>query len=464
MIKSSRLTPLAIERTAARLSDVWLSDDEGTRGGGRLVVRISPNGSRLFYFRYSIDGSRKQLPIGPYSRDEIDGRFTLEQARRVARSYSALHRAAATRDVAAHLKRIDADAEAARAATQLEAQRTAEESERLARYSVKSLCEWYVTYLKTAKRQSASGVESLFRCHVYNSEFAALPAGALTPKQAATLLRRLVDQNKGRTAAKVRSALHAAYALALKAETDATAPAELIPFGVSVNPIASTAALSRFNVPRTRVLTAGELRELLRRLFAPQDPVPLQVRALRLVLLLGGQRALQLLRVETTDINLDEQTITLRDPKGRRQQARAHLLPLNKRALKEVLFLLERAKALESTKLFASRKGILDSGGLSTWVRDCSRDLVKAKASTHNFQFSDLRRTAETTLAALGISKDLRAQIQSHGLSGIQARHYDKYEYLEEKRTVLKAWEAHLKSTEEGTPAPSIVRRIKRAA
>ena len=52
----------------------------------------------------------------------------------------------------------------------------------------------------------------------------------------------------------------------------------------------------------------------------------------------------------------------------------------------------------------------------------------------------DLRRTAETQMAALGISSDVRAQIQSHGLGGIQARHYDRHDYMLEKRAALQQW------------------------
>jgi len=56
------------------------------------------------------------------------------------------------------------------------------------------------------------------------------------------------------------------------------------------------------------------------------------------------------------------------------------------------------------------------------------------------FSMRDLRRTAETHMAALGISSDVRAQIQSHGLGGIQARHYDRHDYMQEKRSALARW------------------------
>ena len=69
--------------------------------------------------------------------------------------------------------------------------------------------------------------------------------------------------------------------------------------------------------------------------------------------------------------------------------------------------------------------------------------------ATAHFQFSDLRRTAETRLAALGTSKDVRAQLQSHGLGGVQSRHYDQYEYMDVKRAALQTWEAFLSSLNE---------------
>ena len=48
------------------------------------------------------------------------------------------------------------------------------------------------------------------------------------------------------------------------------------------------------------------------------------------------------------------------------------------------------------------------------------------------FLWRDLRRTAQTQMAALGSSSDVRAQIQSDGIGGIQARHYDRHDDMPE--------------------------------
>ena len=50
----------------------------------------------------------------------------------------------------------------------------------------------------------------------------------------------------------------------------------------------------------------------------------------------------------------------------------------------------------------------------------------------------DLRRTVETRLAEAGVSLEIRAQLQSHGLGGVQSRHYDRADYLVQKREALQ--------------------------
>ena len=60
------------------------------------------------------------------------------------------------------------------------------------------------------------------------------------------------------------------------------------------------------------------------------------------------------------------------------------------------------------------------------------------------FDLGDIRRTCETMLAGLGVSKEIRAQLLSHGIGGVQDAHYDRHGYIEEKRGALKLWETKL--------------------
>ena len=69
------------------------------------------------------------------------------------------------------------------------------------------------------------------------------------------------------------------------------------------------------------------------------------------------------------------------------------------------------------------------------------------------FNLRDIRRTCETMLAGVGISRDTRAQLLSHGLSGVQAAHYDRHTYTDEKRAALIAWEQRLEEIATGKMA-----------
>ena len=61
---------------------------------------------------------------------------------------------------------------------------------------------------------------------------------------------------------------------------------------------------------------------------------------------------------------------------------------------------------------------------LSGVVADTNRSVAEKKTSRRPFQFRDIRRTFETMLAGIGVSRDVRAEILSHGLGGVQDRHY----------------------------------------
>ena len=52
-----------------------------------------------------------------------------------------------------------------------------------------------------------------------------------------------------------------------------------------------------------------------------------------------------------------------------------------------------------------------------------------------------LRRTCKTHMGSIGISKELRDRIQNHSFNDVSSKHYDRWEYLPEKRKALEAWE-----------------------
>src|SRR5437879_3110744 len=96
---------------------------------------------------------------------------------------------------------------------------------------------------------------------------------------------------------------------------------------------------------------------------------------------------------------------------------------------------------------------------VSTIVTEISGAMVKAKEAREEFQLRDIRKTCETMLAALGISSDVRGMLQSHGLGGVQKRHYDFHKYALEMRAALEKWQRHLERIAAGKSAKVIPMR-----
>lgn len=448
---TDRTVKKAIRDAKANGTDVWVTDPAKSRGVGRLRLRASASGRAAFYFRYTDpDGKQAQVPLGVYDSSDEAG-LSLKAATVRAGELSKLYQDG-HRDLRGYLEQQKAEQAAAMTA----AKHAREEAERQAKSgSLEALCNGYVAHLERLGKWSANEASNLFKKNVVIAfpHLAATRAQAITHRDVNAMLSALVDAGKGRTAGKLRSYLRAAFAGALAAEFDPTVHPDMHGFNLAMNPVAAVPAkmLARFNRAGERVLSESELRGFM---AALEQRPGRATDALRLTLFLGGQRIAQLLRLRPADVDLDTGTVTLYDPKGARQQARIHVLPLTETAAAIV----ERLLATKGDFLI-SRRGKVPMRGetLCKVVAEISAAMVEAKTAREPFQLRDIRRTCETMLARMGISSDVRAQLLSHGLGGVQQRHYDKHDYLREKRAALEAWAVKLDEIASGEAVTNVV-------
>ncbi len=433
------ITPLGIKAAQAESkkkgSDVFLSDDTGQRLGWRLLLRCLPSGSATWIFRYSHDGKRNQINLGNLEKLDI------HSARNEASEFADIYKNYP--DVVGKLRADELAKHAA--AEEAQALANAAESTRqmVEKYTLSAMMAMYVDYLKKqGKNRTALDVASLSK---HLSTISNKPASSITKGDLVTIQRLLLDSGKGRTANKLRSFVHAAYALVLRADSDATSPKVALEFAtigrVEMNPASLVAVAKGFNGTRDRVLTDIELHMLLEH-SKKAGAAGLAVRA---TIFLGGQRIAQLLRASIYDIQDD--FLLLFDPKGKRATPRKHPIPLEGMAGIVIDEALERSKSLNTTMLFSTTGEVqLNPITVTDYITNVSTDFNKSGVSISPFILADLRRTIETRLAGLGVSKDHRAYLQSHGLSGVQTRHYDRHEYEQEKRHALRLLHRWLKT------------------
>jgi len=436
-------------------TDIWMTDAAKQRGIGRLRLRASANGQTSFYFRYSTASSKQdQIALGIYDRSGAAG-LTLGSARARAGELSKLYQSGRhdLRDHLANEAAADRARTAAAARARIEAERQAVAG------TLQTLMDGYVAHLTRQGKLAAQDVKNLFRHNVEEAfpHLAAMRAADITHRDIAAILAKMIERKVGRTASKLRSYLRAAFGEALSAEGEPTAHPALLGFALTSNPAALVPArkLAAYNLVRERVLTEAEMHHFLGRLDK-QSGVAHD--AILLALYLGGQRSAQLLRLKRTDVDLVASEVTLFDGKGSRQQPRKHVLPLTERAAEVV----SRLIALNGEKPYlivttSQGKKPPRSDTLATVVREISAAMVAEGISREPFQMRDLRRTSETMLARMGVSKDVRAHILSHGLGGVQDRVYNRHDYADEKRSALEAWDARLAEIASGVKQTNVV-------
>ncbi|MFC3685985.1 tyrosine-type recombinase/integrase [Hydrogenophaga luteola] len=391
--------------------------------GGALQARKLANGAVQLYWRYSYAGKTSREPIGVY-----DPTAPPKKLQPTVRGYgiaAALEKCRALAEV--HVERANTGGLQEAKAEKRKAflAKKAEETEKSTR-TLEKLLDTYVEYLKAQGRRSHVDAQGILQKHVTKAwpAVAKAPAVDLTPDQVLDMLRCLIESGKGRTANKLRSYLRAAYQCALDVRTLAAIPVAFKTFAVTFNPAAQTRRSPQFDRADKRPLTLEEMKNYWGLISARPGP---EAAALRLHLLTGGQRIEQFIRLRWADVGDD--VITLFDGKGRPSHGpRPHQIPLVPLAVSDMKQLSREGEFVFST---THGKKPISSRTLTGWAHGI------VGAETEGFQLKRIRSGVETLLAREGVSREVRGHLQSHGLTGVQARHYDGHDYIPEKRHAL---------------------------
>jgi integrase len=391
---------------------------------GSLQARKQGNGSLSFYWRYSLGAQSERVHIGihdasspPKRLEPTRSGYSLEAAIRAAEALALEH----------HKHRDQGGRPALRAAQEIEAARQREAEARAATATLKHLLFEYCDHLQTLGRQSHANARSIFQLHVVDAfpAIAAKPAASVTADELADVMRRLNRAGKARTANKLRSYARAAYQVAVASRTKPSIPERFKEFGIQVNPVAQTAPDETANKADKNPLTLPQMRAYWKLI---KDVPGLRGGLLQLHLLTGGQRIEQLVRLRTADIQKDH--IVLFDTKGRPGHgAREHWVPLTKEA-KAAL----RRCAPRGVYALSTDGGSTPVAGttLSGWAAAIARPKIDG------FTAKRIRSGVETALASTDVPRETRGHLQSHGIAGVQARHYDGHDYLATKRNALE--------------------------
>lgn len=308
----------------------------------------------------------------------------------------------------------------------------------------------YIDLLEATGKKSARNVKNQITADVEKAQKKLWKkrAAEIDLDDCVKIVADVKDRGKLRQADKIRSYLRSAFTEAIKARGNVNAPAKLRNMNIRSNPARDMVKVEGSSQARTRALSLSEFRAYWQRVKKLPEPGR---SVMMLHVLTGGQRIQQLTRITLDDVDNDTQTVTLLDYKGRRAEPRRHSIPLLPEAVAciecltgsgEYVFTCDGGKSPINGKYISDR---VDK------IRD---EMEKAEElEGGHFTAGTVRATIETRLAAkpYRVSSDVLGQLLSHGLGGVQARHYQHHSFHDEKLEALQM----LYRMVEGQPEPS---------
>ncbi|CAJ1798505.1 tyrosine-type recombinase/integrase [Aeromonas veronii] len=411
------LTHNEIAALAAKESAYYKMDDDRTRGAGGLGVKVLPNGGKMFVFRYTRNEKRAFIQLGRFPT------LSLAEAREKAKAFSQMIRDG-----------LDPKDELTRQTRE----RDQEKREHEQQGTIEQLFKSYTEQMKKDGKRTHAAVLLALEKETYPVIKPTTKAKDVTAHDIKIILAHMIRRGADTQSNRVRSYLMAAFNYGLKHDND---PANFIDdakFGLVLNPVAAIPKQKAAERVGERFLTWAEARQLLDDMEHPTS-LGLTLRSLiRLCFFTGGQRPYELAASRWASIDWEAKTLTITAELSK--NGRPHLIPLTDSALR----VLREQQAATGDSPFIFAHATKPSEPMPMASLSQAIDRYRKRAEMAHFIPRDFRRTCKTLMGELGIAKDLRDRLQNHALNDVSSKHYDRYEYLPEKRRALELWERRL--------------------
>lgn len=415
------ITQKEIVGLKSKSSAYYVWDNDRTRGTGRLGVKVLASGNKNFVFRYFKEGRRLFIQLGRFPT------LSLVDAR------------ARVHELGLMLKQgLDPKYELAKEAQNREEKRKEDES----KGTLEFLFESYVGQMIKDKKRTASNVLKALENEVYPFIDKRTKACDVTTGQIVEIIAHMIERGAPTQSNRVRSYLHAAFNYGLSHDND---PAHFLrsdKFGLVFNPVSLIPKQKDAEKVGERYLTFSELYQFMGDIEFDLLGVRASESMRHFILACfytGGQRPYELAASKWQAINWEERTWLIEPDISKNK--RSHLIPLTASTL-EILKKQQRL-AGDSPFIFPHFQNKDDHMKLDS-LRTAITRYREDHPEMEHFVPRDFRRTCKTLMGEIGISKALRDRLQNHALNDVSSKHYDRYDYLAEKRQAIALWEHNL--------------------
>ncbi|MFP1132551.1 tyrosine-type recombinase/integrase [Asticcacaulis sp. W401b] len=298
--------------------------------------------------------------------------------------------------------------------------------------TVADLFEAYVAYLKEGGKSSWKEAEKGLN-KIADTLGRNRPARDIEPDEITAIIRPIYERGKRSMADHVRSYIRSAFSWGLKSEHDYRSTAARR-FRLTYNPAAGIPTEPK--TIGTRWLSEDEFVRLYRWLECPDTPVhPSYARAVQIIML-TGQRVEEIARLHIDQWDAKERIIDWTKTKN----LQPHAVPVPSLAAE----LIESIIPNEYGWFFPSAKDPskpVSHGTLYSFIwRQRDRGVIPHATNR------DLRRTFKTLAGKAGIPKEIRDRLQNHALQDVSSKHYDRWNYMVEKRAGMAKWDKFVRA------------------
>lgn len=379
--------------------------------GDGLTFTLSAKGTAAWTLRYRFAGKAKELTLGRYPD------LTLTKARELA----AEKRVEVAKGIDVAEAKQNQKRAAARAAVLAKTE------------TVQALYDdWYGRQIE-GQRKEPKQVSGVFTLHIL-PKLGRLQVTEVRPADVDAMLRPLTDRGIVQTARKALQLTKALFDYAMKRHIIAANPAA--PYGWK--------DLGGKVGPRSRVLSRAELVKFFKAMQTQPNFPPHSAAALKL-LLATGVRKMELLKATWDEFDLAAGEWHI--PAERTKTEEAIRIPLSPWVL---AVLKEQAARRFNAYVFPMQRTMpgKTTGHMSETT--LNHALYMLQSDLDPFTVHDLRRTARTHLAALGVAPYIAEMCLNHKpAKGIEAV-YNVHDYFEERRAALGALADLLAQCEKG--------------
>lgn len=255
------------------------------------------------------------------------------------------------------------------------------------------------------------------------------PAGDVDASDVAAFLAGVYGRGAAVYADRFRSYMSAAFNYGMKAAHDYRSDRRQ-DWGIKTNPVTAVPKDTGAAKARDRALSAAEIAQLWH--ATSGAGFALETAAAIRLLICCGQRVRETLRMDASEIDLASATWTM--PAEKTKGGRLpHVVPLPDLALPTLRLLLQ----VRPTGLLMPISDMGICKALARW-----RPTVGAEY----FQPRDLRRTWKSRTHDAGVDRYTRDLIQQHAMGDTGSRHYDRADYMAQKRDAMAKWNAWLEN------------------